>query len=119
MLINIIFIFSHNVFNPIKEITRHFNEFYFVVYQCFQFNSVMFCKELTLSQMTNFSSEFADNSFIFVENDKALQTNRKHCGKRRNFSFSHSVFKRLVLQTHKNQGLFGTQLINHLIKNLV
>ena len=38
---------------------------------------------------------------------------RKHCGKRRNcslranFSFSHSVFKRLVLQTHKNQGLFG------------
>ena len=24
-----------------------------------------------------------------------------------NFSFSHSVFKRLVLQTHRNQGLFG------------
>ena len=24
-----------------------------------------------------------------------------------NFSFSHSVFKRLVLQTYKNQGLFG------------
>ena len=24
-----------------------------------------------------------------------------------NFSFSHSVFKRLVLQTRKNQGLFG------------
>ena len=37
----------------------------------------------------------------------------KHCRKRRNcsltsnFSFSHSVFKRLVLQTRKNQGLFG------------
>ena len=34
---------------------------------------------------------------------------RKHCGKRRNcslranFSFSHSVFKRHVLQTHTNQ----------------
>ena len=27
------------------------------------------------------------------------------------FSFSHSVFKRLVLQTHKNQGLFGKGLI--------
>ena len=30
-----------------------------------------------------------------------------------NFSFSHSVFKRLLLQTHKNQGLFGKGLINH------
>ena len=28
-----------------------------------------------------------------------------------NFSFSHSVFKRLVLQTRKNQGLFGKGLI--------
>ena len=28
-----------------------------------------------------------------------------------NFSFSHSVFKRLVLQTHKNKGLFGKGLI--------
>ena len=28
-----------------------------------------------------------------------------------NFSFSHSVFKRLVLQTRKNQGLFGKELI--------
>ena len=27
-----------------------------------------------------------------------------------NFSFSHSVFKRLVLQTRKNQGLFGKGL---------
>ena len=28
-----------------------------------------------------------------------------------NFSFSHSVFKRLVLQTRENQGLFGKGLI--------
>ena len=28
-----------------------------------------------------------------------------------NFSFSHNVFKRLVLQTRKNQGLFGKGLI--------
>ena len=27
-----------------------------------------------------------------------------------NFSFSHSVFNRLVLQTRKNQGLFGKGL---------
>ena len=27
-----------------------------------------------------------------------------------NFSFSHSVFKRFVLQTRKNQGLFGKGL---------
>ena len=26
------------------------------------------------------------------------------------FFFSHSVFKRLILQTHKNQGLFGKGL---------
>ena len=29
-----------------------------------------------------------------------------------NFSFSHSVFKRLLWQTHKNQGLFGKGLTN-------
>ena len=32
-----------------------------------------------------------------------------------NFSFSHNVFKRLVLQTRKNQGLFGEELILYLI----
>ena len=29
------------------------------------------------------------------------------------FSFSHSVFKRLVLQTRKNQGLFGKGLMDN------
>ena len=29
-----------------------------------------------------------------------------------NFSFSHSAFKRLLLQTRKNQGLFGKGLKN-------
>ena len=28
-----------------------------------------------------------------------------------NFAFSHSVFKKLLLQTHKNQGLFEKGLI--------
>ena len=27
-----------------------------------------------------------------------------------NFSFSHSVFKRIVMQTRRNQGLFGKDL---------
>ena len=38
---------------------------------------------------------------------------RKHCGKREkllNFSFFHSVFKGIVLQTSKNHGLFGKGL---------
>ena len=30
-----------------------------------------------------------------------------------NFSFTHSVFKRLILQTRKNQGLFGKGLIKN------
>ena len=34
-----------------------------------------------------------------------------------NFFFSHSVFKRLVLQTHKNQGLFGKGLKNCYLLN--
>ena len=33
------------------------------------------------------------------------------------FFFSHSVFKRLVLQTHKNQGLFGKGLKNCYLLN--
>ena len=32
-----------------------------------------------------------------------------------NFSFSHSVFKRLVLQTCKNQGLFGKGLKDRIV----
>ena len=34
-----------------------------------------------------------------------------------NFSFSHSVFKRIVLQTCKNQGLFGKGLMHSNILN--
>ena len=47
---------------------------------------------------------------------KVFQTGRKHCGEKdkllvtSNLSFAHSVFKRLTLQTHKNQGLFGKGL---------
>ena len=40
------------------------------------------------------------------ENEKLLVTS--------NFFFFHSVFKRLLLQTRKNQGLFGKGLTQHL-----
>ena len=48
---------------------------------------------------------------------KVLQKSRKHWEKEKllvtsNFSFFHNVFKRLVLQTCKNQGLFGKGLNN-------
>ena len=36
-----------------------------------------------------------------------------------NFSISHSVFKRLVLQANKNQGLFGKGLKEKAIENIV
>ena len=59
--------------------------------------------------------ELADHNFKFDINDKVLKTGRKHCGKRRNCSLRaisplHSVFKAVVLQTRKNQGLFGKGL---------
>ena len=48
---------------------------------------------------------------------------RKHCWKKEklhltsNFSFSHSVFKRLAQQTFKYQGLFGKELFFFLSLN--
>ena len=35
-----------------------------------------------------------------------------------NFSFSHSVFKSLVMQTRKNQGLFGKGLKSYILSYL-
>ena len=54
--------------------------------------------------------EFADDNFKFDENGRKLFKWVKNSWKTKkllvtsNISFSHSVFKRLVLQTHKNQG---------------
>ena len=56
--------------------------------------------------------EFADDNFKFDENGGKLSRRVENTGKRRkvlitsSFSFSYSVFKRLVLQTRKNKGLF-------------
>ena len=73
---------------------------------------------LTFSQMTNFRlvqiERVCRRQFQFYFKwQKDLQTGRNYYGKRRNFSFSHSVFKRLVLQTGKNQGLFGKGLTHY------
>ena len=64
--------------------------------------------------------EFADNNFKFDENSKKISKHVENTLKTlwekekllvmNNFSFSQSVFKRRVLQTRKNQGLFGKGL---------
>ena len=59
---------------------------------------------------------FGDNNFKFDENGqkkfKWVETllEKEKLLVLSNFSFSHSVFKRLVLQTLENQGLFGKGL---------
>ena len=57
--------------------------------------------------------EFTDDNFEFDENGRKLSkwventVEKEKLCVTSNFSFSQSIFKRLVLQTHKNQGLFG------------
>ena len=57
--------------------------------------------------------EFADDNFKFDENGRKLS---KHCGKKEkllvtsNFSFCHSVFKRLVSQGRQKVSLRGNGL---------
>ena len=75
---------------------------------------------LTLSQTTNFrlfqTEIVCRRKFqIWWKWRKAFETGRKHWEKEKllvtsNFSFSRSVFKRLIQQTRKNQGLFGKRL---------
>ena len=53
---------------------------------------------------------------------EVLKSGRKHFGKKEkllvtsNFFFTHSVFKSLVLQTRKKQGLFGNGLKESVIR---
>ena len=70
---------------------------------------------LTLSHTKNLGSsklkKFADDDFKFDENGRKFSKQlEKPVGKGENvsnFSFSHSAFKRLALQTCKNHSLFG------------
>ena len=61
--------------------------------------------------------ECADDNFKFDDNGrKFFKLVENTVGKEKflitsNFYFSHSVFKRLIMQTSKNQGLFGKELI--------
>ena len=75
---------------------------------------------LTLSQTTNFglfqTERVRGRQFqIWRKWKNVFQTGRKHWEKEKllvtsNFSFFHSVFNRLLLQTLNNQGLFGKGL---------
>ena len=67
------------------------------------------------SSLSN-SKEFADDNFKFDENGgeyfKRVETvwEKEKLLVTSNLSFSYTVFKRLVLQTSKNKGLFGKEL---------
>ena len=80
--------------------------------------------------MTNFrlfqTKEFADDNFKFDENGRKFPKEientvwkRRNCSFRAISPFPHRVFKRLVLQTRKNQGLFGKglKLQSRLLRN--
>ena len=80
-----------------------------------------FGKELTLSQTSNFRmssklKEFTDDNFKFDESGRKFsklvetQWEMEKLLFTSNFSFSHAVFQRLVLQTRKIQDLFGKGL---------
>ena len=102
MLIRSNFSCSHNVFKRCL-LLMHQNEY-------------LWSKGLTLSQTTNFrlfqTERVCRRQFeISYKWRNVLKRCRKHWAKEKllfmsNFSFSHSVFKRLVLQTRKNQGMF-------------
>ena len=80
-----------------------------------------------LSQMTNFRLFQTDNNFQFYRNGGAFSERVETLWEKEkllvtsNFSFSHRVFKRFVLQTYKNNCLFGrelsffTQIIAHIL----
>ena len=80
---------------------------------------------LTKQQILDSSKlkEFADNNFKFDDNDRKFSKwvektlwEKEKLLVTSNFSFSHSIFKRLVLQTCKNKGLFGKGL-SHVVKS--
>ena len=58
--------------------------------------------QTTISKLMKMAESSPNGCKTLWEKEKLLVTS--------NFSFSHSVFKRLVLQTRRNQGLFGNGL---------
>ena len=101
--------FAHTVFYPIKE----------KIARCFSHTETVFCKCFHCGQ--GLSDSFSKDKLWTLPKWKSLQTTfqiwwkwqkvpqkgRKPCGRiANNFSFSHSIFKRLVLQACQNTGLF-------------
>ena len=105
---------------------------YFLFQMHFKMSSAI-CFNLDLSKILsscNWFNPFPNHDFKTVPKSKSLQTTilnlmemaeisqnglktlweKEKLLVTSNFSFSHSVFKRLVLQTRKNQGLFGKGL---------
>ena len=101
--------FSHQLFYTLSDNYLHFS--------------------LTLSQTINirlFQNErLCRRQFqIWWKSQKVLKKGRKHCGKRRNWSLRAispfpTVFSSLVLQTRKNQGLFGKGLMQSLWQKIM
>ena len=62
--------------------------------------------------------DFTDDNFEIYENSRKLSyrventVEKGEIARSSNFSFPRSIFKRLVLHTRKNQGLFGKGLTN-------
>ena len=89
---------------------------YFVVCKCFQIGPVLkFVLCCPKQQILDSSKlkEIADGNFKFDENGRMLSkwvgstVGKGELLVRSNFSMSFSVLKKIVLQTHKLQGLFG------------
>ena len=59
---------------------------------------------MTISNVVKMAESSTDGQKTLWEKEKLLVTS--------NFSFSDNVFKRLILQTRKNQGLFGKGFID-------
>ena len=106
MLITSIFSFSHTVFYLVRN----------------KFCPFSYLLRLPKRQILGSSKlkEFADDNFKFDENGRKFAKRVENTvGKGEiacyeQFFLSLSVFKRLVLQTRKNQGLFGKGLIYRL-----
>ena len=83
--------------------------------------------DLTLSQrqILDFSKlkDSADDNFKFDKNGRKFSkwvenaVEKEKLLIKSNFSFSHSVFKRLIMETRENQGLFGKELTLYKITN--
>ena len=82
----------------------------------FSFSHRIFYPFQDLSLDSSILKEFADDNFKFDEDSTKLSKQVENTERRgellsmSDISFSHSVFKRLVLQNHKTQGLFGKGL---------